>query len=182
MVAHTLKPSSWEANAGGSLPIQGQPSLLSELQNSQNHLETLPQKERKKKMRGGEGCATGVITPFMFCCLICPRPYFNPHHYKQSRETKTKIVCNILRFFFLSFAVLGMKPMDLYLDQPCTIVLPPSLALGVWVQAGLELKILMSYHPECWYYRPNNHSWPCLLLEILYLGKTCSPGALNPVL
>lgn len=55
MVAHTLKPSSWEANAGGSLSIQGQPSLLSELQNSQNHLETLPQKERKKKMREG-GC------------------------------------------------------------------------------------------------------------------------------
>lgn len=47
MVAHTLKPSSWEANARGSLSIQGQPSLLSELQNSQNHLETLPQKERK---------------------------------------------------------------------------------------------------------------------------------------
>lgn len=128
---------------------------------------------------------TRVITPFKFRCLICPRPYFNPHHYKQSRETK--IVCNILSFFFLSFAVLGMKPMDLYLDQPCTVVLHPSLALGVWsrvcvAQAGLELKILMSYHPECWYYRPNNHSWPCLLLETLYLGKACSPGALNPAL
>lgn len=55
MVAHTLKPSSWEANAGGSLSTQGQPSLLSELQNSQNHLETLPQKERKKK------CARGCV-------------------------------------------------------------------------------------------------------------------------
>lgn len=58
MVAHTLKPSSWEANARGSLSIQGQPSLLSELQNSQNHLETLPQKERKKKC--ARGCVWGV--------------------------------------------------------------------------------------------------------------------------
>lgn len=131
MVAHTLKPSSWEANAGGSLSTQGQPSLLSELQNSQNHLETLPQKKRKNAHAGVcvWGGETRVITPFKFRCLICPRPYFNPHHYKQSRETK--IVCNILSFFFLSFAVLGMKPMDLYLDQPCTVVLHPSLALGV---------------------------------------------------
>lgn len=100
MVAHTLKPSSWEANARGSLSIQGQPSLLSELQNSQNHLETLPQKERKNAHAGVcvWGGETRVITPFKFRCLICPRPYFNPHHYKQSRETK--IVWNILRFFF----------------------------------------------------------------------------------
>jgi hypothetical protein len=39
VVAHAFNPSTWEAEAGGSLLVQGQPSLQSEFQDSQGYTE-----------------------------------------------------------------------------------------------------------------------------------------------
>lgn len=38
MVAHTINSSIWEAEGGGSVQIQGQPSLHSELRQSQSYI------------------------------------------------------------------------------------------------------------------------------------------------
>ena len=50
MVAHTFNPSTQKAEAGGSLWIQGQPGLQSEIQEGQPellHKETVSNKEEK---------------------------------------------------------------------------------------------------------------------------------------
>ena len=49
MVAHAFNPSTWEAEAGGSLSVQDQPGLHSEFQDSWSYRETLYQKDGEKK-------------------------------------------------------------------------------------------------------------------------------------
>jgi hypothetical protein len=39
MVVHAFNPSTWEAGAGGSLWVQGQPGLQRESQNNQGYTE-----------------------------------------------------------------------------------------------------------------------------------------------
>jgi hypothetical protein len=39
MVVHAFNPSTWEAEAGGSLWVRGQPGLQSEFQDSQGYTE-----------------------------------------------------------------------------------------------------------------------------------------------
>ena len=49
MVVHAFNPSTWEAEAGRSLCVQGQPGLQSQFQASWSYRETLSQKYKKKK-------------------------------------------------------------------------------------------------------------------------------------
>jgi hypothetical protein len=49
MVAHTFNASTWEAEAGGSLWVGGQPGLQSEFQDSQGYTEKPCLEEEKKK-------------------------------------------------------------------------------------------------------------------------------------
>jgi hypothetical protein len=39
MVTHAFNPGTWEAEAGGSLQIRGQPGLQSDFQDSQGYTE-----------------------------------------------------------------------------------------------------------------------------------------------
>ena len=50
IVLHTFNPSSWEAEAGGSLWIRGQPGLQNELQDREDYTE----KPYLKKQKGKE--------------------------------------------------------------------------------------------------------------------------------
>jgi hypothetical protein len=58
MVVHTFNPSTREAEAGGSLGIQGQPGLQSKFQDSQSYT---------KSIRGLEGVATTtLLVPLLY--------------------------------------------------------------------------------------------------------------------
>jgi hypothetical protein len=51
-VAHTFNPSTWEAEAGGSLSwVQDLPGLQSEFQSSQGYIEKLSQKIKQEKAK-----------------------------------------------------------------------------------------------------------------------------------
>ena len=59
MVACAFNPSTWEAETGRSLRIQGQPGLHSEFQASWSYRETLSQKEKTKQQQKGIILAEG---------------------------------------------------------------------------------------------------------------------------
>ena len=52
MVTHAFNPSTWEAEASGSLWDQGQPGLQSEFQDSQGYTEKLCLRKKKKQTEG----------------------------------------------------------------------------------------------------------------------------------
>ena len=51
LVLHAFNPSTWEAEAGGSLWVQGQPSLQSVFQNKQTNKQTNKQKKNQARVR-----------------------------------------------------------------------------------------------------------------------------------
>ena len=51
VVAHTFNPSSWEAEAGGSLSVRGQSGLQSEFKDSQCYYTEKPISKNQKKKK-----------------------------------------------------------------------------------------------------------------------------------
>ena len=50
-MTHAFNPSTWEAEAGGSLRVQGQPGLQSKFQDSWGYRETMFRKDQKEKKK-----------------------------------------------------------------------------------------------------------------------------------
>jgi hypothetical protein len=51
MMTHTFSPRTWEAEAGGTLWVWGQPGLQSELQYSQGYIEKNPVLKNQERVR-----------------------------------------------------------------------------------------------------------------------------------
>ena len=69
-MVYTFNPSTWEAEAGRSLWVQGQPGLQSEFQYSWGHTENLSLEKQNKKGATNIGEKLDAYILFVECKMI----------------------------------------------------------------------------------------------------------------
>ena len=116
VMAQAFNPSTWEAEAGGSLWVRGQPSLRSEFQYWLcSYWETLSQKTKKKVMIVSFGLREYVSTKSLLARAVASRKEFPLSKRVFSLSGQITSTFNTLGFVSLSVATI----FAFFLDTKC---------------------------------------------------------------